>query len=254
MNHQDIIVYDFETTGKNPYSCQPIQLGAVAIHGRKLEIHANSKFQSFIKPIWDEQECQKLGLDPFNDEVTKVNGITKEQLENAPSIKEVWEQFEQYVAKYNYRKGRWGAPIKAGMNIDRYDNIIIDRITGGHFRNLKKELDILLAGGIIEEEIVKLVKKMEPYGLGPWEKDRQEEGLFYPAGNLDLRNVLWFWFENVPEVKSLSMDAMREYFGMETGGAHQAGKDAEDVAKLLIKFLKLHRHYVPKVKFKGAFK
>ena len=50
------------------------------------------------------------------------------------------------------------------------------------------------------------------------------------------------------------MDAMREYFGMVAEGSHQADKDAEDTANLIIKFLKLHRHYVPKVKFKGSFK
>jgi DNA polymerase III epsilon subunit-like protein len=254
MNYQDIIVYDFETTGKNPHRCQPIQLGAVAIHGRKLEIHEESGFKSFIQPIWDEKECERLGLDPFNEEVTDVTGITKEDLEGAPSMKVVWTQFQQYVAKYNYRQGRWGAPIKAGQNIHRYDNIIIDRITGGHLRNARNQLDILSEGGIIKEEAAKEVHKLEPYGFGPWENDRQEEGLFFPAGDLDLRDVLWFWFENVPEVKSLSMDAMREYFGMETKGSHQADKDAEDVAKLLIKFLKLHRHYGPKIKFKGAFK
>jgi len=254
MNYQDIIVYDFETTGVNPYRCQPIQLGAVCIHGRKLEIHPNSYFCSFIKPIFDVERCEKLGLDPVNDEVLNKTGIKMEDLENAPSIRTVWDQFQQYVNKYAYKKGKWGAPVKAGMNIRGYDNIILDRIAGGHFRKAKNELDNLLSGGIINEEGVKLIKKMEPYGFGPWDDERNEETLFYPAGNLDLRDILWFWFENNVEIKSLGMDAMREYLGIKTEGAHQADKDAKDVADILIKFLKLHRHYGPKVKFKGSFK
>lgn len=254
MNYQDIVVYDFETTGVNPYRCQPIQLGAVCIHGRKLEIHSNSYFCSFIKPIFDVEECAKLGLDPVSDEVLTKTGIKMGDLENAPSIRTVWDQFQQYVHKYTYKKGKWGAPVKAGMNIRNYDNIILDRIAGGHFRKARNELDNLLTGGIINKETAQLIKKMDPYGFGPWDDERNEETLFYPAGNLDLRDILWFWFENNVEIKSLGMDAMREYFGIKTEGSHQADKDAKDVADILIKFLKLHRHYGPKVKFKGSFK
>ena len=254
MNYQDIIVYDFETTGINPHRCQPIQLGAVAIHGRKLEIHPNSTFCSYIQPIIDPEECARLGLDPFSDEVSQKTGITMDDLKDAPSLKAVWEQFQQYVDKYNFRKGKWGSPIKAGKNIHGYDNIIVDRICGGHVRNARKELDILLQRGIIGVEVLKEVKKLEPYGFGPWDDERGEETLFYPMGDLDLQDVLWFWFENIKDVKSLSMDAMREYFGMETKGSHKADKDAIDTAELIIKFLKLHRHYAPKVKFKGSFK
>jgi len=254
MNYQDIVVYDFETTSVNPYRCQPIQLGAVCIHGRKLEIHSQSGFKSFIKPITDLKECELLGLDPFNDEVAEKTGITMADLEDAPSLKSVWEQFQQYVAKYNYKQGKWGAPVKCGMNINSYDNIIIDRIAGGHLKKAIQGLDILLERGIIDKKAYDKAKRLEPYGFGPWDDERNEETLFYPAGNLDLRDVLWFWFENNPEVKSLGMDAMREYFGIKAEGAHQADKDAKDVADLIIKFLKLHRHYAPKIKFKGSFK
>lgn len=254
MNYQDIIVYDFETTGLNPYRCQPIQLGAVAIHGRKLEIHPNSTFCSFIRPELDPKECDRLGLDPFNDEVQQKTGITVDDLKDAPSLKAVWKQFQQYVDRYNYKKGKWGAPVKAGKNIHGYDNIIVDRIAGGHLKKARVELDILLERGIIDTEVVKAVKKLDPYGFGPWDDERQEETLFYPMGDLDLQDVLWFWFENNPDIKSYGMDAMREYFGISTEGAHMADKDAMDTAELILKFLKLHRHYGPKIKFKGSFK
>lgn len=253
MNLQDIVVFDFETTSVDPYRCQPIQLGAVTVHGRKLEIHPDSVFASYIKPILDPKECEKFGLDPVTDEVLKKTNIKLEDIENAPSIKSVWSQFQQYVSKYNYKKGKWGAPIKAGKNIHNYDNIIIDRIAGGHLKKAQKELDILLERGIIEKKIVQEVKKRDPYGFGPWDDERQEETLFFPIGDLDLQDILWFWFENNTEIKSLSMDAMREFFGIKVEGSHKADKDAIDTAELIIKFLKLHRHYSPKIKFKGAF-
>lgn len=253
MNYQDIVVFDLETTSVNPHRCQPIQLGAVVIDGRRMTIHPDSTFRSFIKPILDINVCDDLGLDPFTDEITEKTGIKLEDIQDAPSLESVWDQFKQYVAKYNYRKGKWGAPVKAGMNNRNYDNIVLDRIMGGHLKNARKQLDILLERGIINEEVIKTVKKLEPYGFGPWDDERQEEALFYPAGNLDLRDILWFWFENNPEIKSLSMDAMREYFGIKAEGAHQADKDAKDTAELIIRFLKLHRRYAAKVKFKGTF-
>jgi DNA polymerase III epsilon subunit-like protein len=200
------------------------------------------------------EECRLLGLDPFNDEVAEKTGISMSDLEDAPSLKVVWEQFQQYVKKYNYKQGKWGAPIKAGKNIHGFDNIIMDRIAGGHMKKAINELDILLERGIIDQDVIKKVKRLDPYGFGPWDNERQEETLFYPIGDLDLQDVLWFWFENNPEIKSLGMDAMREYFGIPTEGSHQADKDSKDVAILLMKFLKLHRNYAPDVNFKGACK
>ena len=51
MNYRDIIVFDFETGGRNPYSCQPTQIAAVAIHARKLELQPGGTFNSEIRPI-----------------------------------------------------------------------------------------------------------------------------------------------------------------------------------------------------------
>lgn len=254
MNYQDLIFYDFETTGKNPYTCQPIQLASVIIHGRKLEVHKNSEFSSFIKPIMDEKECLKYGLDPVNDEILQITGIDEKDLEKAPSLKNVWAEFQQYVNKYNPKQNKWGAPIKAGMNIDKYDNIIVDRICGGNLKKTRIQLDLMLERGIIEKGVVSALKKLEPYGFGPWDEERQEPTLFYPRDSVDLLRIIWMWTENIKDVKSISMDAIRDWMGISKAGAHNALKDVQDGAELLIRFLKLHRHYAPKVKFKGAFK
>ena len=251
MNYNDFCLLDFETTGVNPYSCQPIQLAAVMIHGRKLEIYPNSLFNAYIQPIWNEDECKKFNLTPMNSEITDKTSITEERLKkDGLSIKSVWNEFSQYVNKYNHKKSKWGAPIKAGMNIDRYDSIIIDRICGGHFRKAKNELDKMVSGGIIENKI----KLTDPYGFGPWDNDRCEETLFFPRDSIDLLRIIWMWTENMPEIRSIGMDAMREWLGIDSAGAHNAIKDVQDCAAILIKFLKLHRHYAPKVKFKDSFK
>ena len=249
MNYQDIIFLDFETTGVNPYTAQPTQLAAVVIHGRKLEVHENSMFSSFIQPIWDEQECLRLNLTPVNDEALAKSNISIDTLKEAPKLKTVWDQFRQFINRYNPKKSKWGAPIKSGMNIDRYDAIIIDRIAGGHFKKAQAELDKLQSGGIIKAENIKF---KDPYGFGPWDEDRQEETLFYPRDSVDLLRILWMWTENIPEIKSLSMDSIREWLGIPTEGAHDARKDVMDGAKVLIKFLKLHRTYAPKIKFKDS--
>jgi DNA polymerase III epsilon subunit-like protein len=248
MNYQDIVFLDFETTGKNPYTAQPTQLAAVVINGRKLEIRDNSIFKSDIQPIWDEEECARLNLQVMTQEVIDKTGITPEQLKTAPALKTVWAEFQQYINRFNPKKSKWGAPIKSGMNFDKYDSIIIDRICGGHFRNAKIELDKLQSGGIIKAEGIKIP---EPYGFGPWDNDRQEEALFYPRDSIDLMRVLWLWTENMPEIKSLSMDAMREWLNIGTENAHTADKDVMDGATVLIKFLKLHRKVAPTVNFRG---
>lgn len=209
-------------------------------------------FSSYIKPIFDVDECVRLGLEPISKEVLTKTNITMKQLEEAPSIQNVWQQFIQYVNKYNPSKSRWKAPIKAGYNIDRYDNIIIDRICGGHVRNSQNQLDILLRGGIIDKKTFGKLGQYEPYCFGPWDDERQEETLFYPRDCIDLLRIVWMWTENIVEVKSLSMDAVREWLGISTEGAHNATKDVLDGAKVLIKFLKLHRNYAPKIKFKGS--
>ena len=61
------------------------------------------------------------------------------------------------------------------------------------------------------------------------------------------------WMENNADVKSLSMDSMRDLFGMSKENAHDALKDVEDTAMLLCRFMRLYRRTSSSVRFKGAF-
>ncbi len=62
-----------ETTGKNKYTAQPIQLAAKIIDGRKLVVL--DEFQSLIKPEFDEEICKKKKWAPLTEESIKVKGL-----------------------------------------------------------------------------------------------------------------------------------------------------------------------------------
>lgn len=250
MNRQDIVFFDFETTSINPHTCQPTELAAVCIDGRRLTIREDSIFSSLIKPEFDEEKCSQLNLDPFTDEVSRKTGITSDMLKDAPTLEVVWSQFHTYHKKYNPSGSKWSAPIKAGFNITNYDNHIVNRICGGHFRHTKRQMEFL--GKTKAFQDIKLPRVIEPYGFGPWDENRMEETLFAPRDCIDLMSILWMWTENLPEVTSLSMDATRDWLGISKEGAHRAAKDVIDGAKVLIKFLQLTRKISGKTKFKGA--
>ena len=112
------------------------------------------------------------------------------------------------------RKSKFTAPIACGYNILGFDLPIIERISA------------------------------------KYSKGKQ---VFHPRDKIDLMHWMFPWFENSPEVKSFSMDNMRDYFGMASAGAHDALQDVKDTAKLFCRFQKLYRRTAEKVKFRNAF-
>ena len=156
MNYKDYIVFDFETTSKYPDTTQPVQIAAVAIHGRKLEVIPNSEFQSLIQPIFDEKECAKAGVDPLEDGAVAVHGKTEAMLKKAPSLKSVWANFTDYVNEYNFKKTAWYAPVPVGHNIRGFDLPIVHRICC-----------------------------QEPWGYGPKDKEGRRQSLFNPINEVN---------------------------------------------------------------------
>ena len=59
MNYNKICVFDFETDGRDPHKVNPVQLAAVIVDPRKLEIIKNAEFNSarakLIKRQWSQQ-------------------------------------------------------------------------------------------------------------------------------------------------------------------------------------------------------
>ena len=80
--NRDIIVFDFETGGRNPHKCQPTQIAAIALDGRNFRL--KGQFNSLMRPIIDDEKAIKAGVDPLEEGALKVTGQTREKLAKAP--------------------------------------------------------------------------------------------------------------------------------------------------------------------------
>jgi DNA polymerase III epsilon subunit-like protein len=226
-NFQKICVFDLETDGADPQKCSPVQIAAVIVDPLKLEVVKDSEFNINLKPqlITDNKEYDYSDSDVL-DFHAKVRGVSKAKvLEDWHGYQKQelgWKMFTSYLEMYHIRSDRkscFTAPIAAGYNINRFDLKIIQRLSV-KYDNVNKE---------------------------------GQTSLFYPRDVIDLMNVVFYWFENSNELKNYTLDNLREYLGISKEGAHDALKDVQDTANILIRFMKLHRNIAKKVKFKGSF-
>ena len=220
--HQEepIVYYDYETGSLNPSTTQPLELAAVMIDPRKLEIIKGSEFHSFIRPF-EPAEAAKLGLAPIEQQALAKNNIKLDDLMDYPDEKTVWQDFVDYQYQYNPKKDTWNAAISAGFNIDNYDRYIVDRLC-------------------------------ERYG--PWDKKKGQQKIFNPVQSVDLKNITWLFNENNPAVERNSFDSIREWLGLSTDNAHRAIIDVRQGAAVLCSFMKMIRFWVGKTDFKSKFK
>lgn len=227
-NLQKICVFDLETDGVNPDICSPVQIAAVIVDPMKLEIVKDSEFNITVKPLALEDKPEYCYSDSdVLDFHAKVRGSTKDQiLESWKSYQKQehgWNMFISYLDMYhtrsNSKKSCFTAPIAAGYNINRFDLRIIERLSQ-KYNNLNKE---------------------------------GRSSLFYPRDVIDIMNLVFYWFEGNNELKNYTLDNLRDYLGINKEGAHDALKDVQDTANILIRFLKLHRTLSNKIKFKSSF-
>ena len=222
-NYRDIIVFDFETGGANPHTCQPTQIAAVAIHARKLELQPGGVFNSEMRPIIDDDKAIKAGVAPLEDKALEITRKTREGLAKAPLPKGVWKKFAQFCDKYNFKKTSYYAPIAAGYNINGYDMPIVERLCQQY---------------------------------GPIDEKKNRQKIFNPIFTIDVMQHIYCWFENNQDVKGYSMDYMRDYFGMDQtskDNAHDALQDVKDTANIFIKLQKSRRAVYRNMKFERAF-
>lgn len=218
MANRDYIIFDTETGSRNPRKTQVTQIAAIALDGRNLSVKGT--FNSEVCPIFDDEKAIALGLDPVQDEALKVTHKTREQLEKAPNIKSVWSKFVKFVDQYNWKKDPFFNPIPVGFNIIGFDMIIIDRLC--------KE-------------------------YGPWDKEREQQKLFSKVYKIDIMDMVFAWTEGDPNIRSISMDSLREKMGLSTVNAHDALQDVKDEANIFIKLLKTHRAVYQNITFEKAF-
>lgn len=221
-----ICIFDFETDGKDPSVCSPVQLAAVMIDPDKLEIVENSEFNINFKPELLEQNPDHqydTDLLEFHAKAQQcAAGDIIAKWKEYPNQKQSWTQFVNYLDKYHSRSSKksiFSAPIAAGYNILRFDMNIVDRLAI-KYKNIGKD---------------------------------KSNNIFHPRDKIDLMHLMFLWFEDNDEIKSLSLDNMRDYLGISKDKAHDALKDVHDCASILIRFLRLHRNQAKKIKFRNSF-
>lgn len=226
INYNKICVFDFETDGVDTLVCSPVQIACVMIDPINLSIIPDSEFNVFFKPEVLEKDKDYVYTTDILDFHAKVKGCSSADVlslwHTYPNQQQSWKMFKEYLSKYHTRSGKksqFTAPIASGYNIFKFDLPIIDR----------------------------LAKKY---------KDTNKENkncLFYPRDVLDIMNLIFYWFEHNNDLKNYALDNMRDYFGIDKEGGHDALKDVKDCAEILIRFLKLHRNLAQKIKFRNSF-
>jgi DNA polymerase III epsilon subunit-like protein len=224
INTNTIFVFDFESLGLDPINTDPVQIAGLAIDPRSLDIIPGSEFNSLMRPIktmtGTPTEVKTKWINAAK--ALDINKKKREDLEKAPLPQHVWKNFCNHVGRYNTggkKNDKWTRPIAAGHNIQGFDLLFVDTLCKAY---------------------------------GPLDNEGKPK-LFNPRTILDTLNLCFLWFENTSEPASLGMDILREYFGVSKDGSHDALNDCKITAQLLIRFLKVHRYYANKVKFKGSF-
>lgn len=209
------IVFDFETDSANPHTCNPVQLGAVAIHGKKLEVIPGSEFVINIKPdgidtpeYFTKERLDTIGWHANLRQVSSDDIVNKWKEGVMPEY--AWKQFKAYVDKFNPKKNDFFAPIPCGANIKEFDLVIAKRL------NQQYKISTMF-----------------------WERDQ-----------VDVQNLAFLWLSWLPNCpKNFKMDTLRQHFGLSCDNNHDALQDVRDEAYLISKFLKLHSSLAPKIKF-----
>ena len=204
MNY--FMVYDFETDGVDPHTCQPVQIACKAIDPYSLTWVEGSEFCSDMRPEGIDDESY------FTESVDKTikwhTGVQRKSYDevvarwkDAPDRKQVWKNFVQHVNKYNPKKSQGAAPYACGMNIKRFDNIIADR--------LNQECR---------------VKRLFNYEM------------------VDLRDLFFCSLIWDDSVRSRTMERMKEYFGLPTDNRHDALGDVEEEGQFVMRYLKFFKN------------
>lgn len=203
----------------NPQQAEPIQIAVRMMHPRKLDFVEGGTFHSYIKPPYKRDELHMETVQWHAKNAGKKVDEVLDLWYNAPEQKVVWSQFIDFINKYHgpIKKGKFSAPVLSGHNIISYDNVIFSRLCTRY-----KYCDAN------DEQNVVLLNK-----------------------SVDTLHLLNPWFENNPELDSLSLDKLRPYLGLESKGSHDAFKDVNDCGIIMRRFLRYHRALAEN---KGYFK
>ena len=143
-NKNYYVVLDFETGCVDPRITEPIQIAAVAIDPRTLQIDEVNAFESLMKP---------KNMAAVTDGALKVNKKTREQLEAAPERGLVWSQFNNWIKQYCVDSSKFGRPIMVGYNNLGFDWVIYDRLCR-EFGNVDKDGHPNIFGNYMKQDLM----------------------------------------------------------------------------------------------------
>lgn len=218
-NYNAMCIVDFETGGKNPYTCQAMSLACVVVDPVRLQILGDGDFYSLIRASWDEEWCVKNGVEVPSDEALNITGLTREDSEKAPSWQEVHSRFESHVKKFWTGNSVWKAPLFCGFNT-HYDLTIINRAC---------------------------------QQWGSYDKEYRKNALFHPIHEICVMRNFFQMVENKKGWFSVSLDNIRTALGISKTNAHNSLQDCRDTAAILIKYMKWNRSNCNKLKLEGSF-
>lgn len=225
LNLKKICVFDFETDSADPHSCQPVELAAVMIDPRKLRRIDGSDFTSMMRPVdVDEEGYYEEHKDTIDWHARQLSKTPMEILESwkaAPLQKNVWADFKRYLNMYHVgdrRKSSFSAPLICGYNVLDFDLHIIQRLS-------EKYNDV---------------------------DKRGRTKLFFSRDKIDVLHLAFYFFENLEDPSSYTLDTLRELMGMSAENAHTALKDVYDTGELAIRFMQQIRNTSARLNFKDA--
>lgn len=222
MDKRNLCVFDFETSSRDPATTQILQIGSLILDSKTFAV--KDKFQSLVRP--DD-------FDALEDEALDVNGLTRQELSEAPSADMIFPTWVKWIQKYNVQKNlsTFGAPIPVHYGGDNFDMPIFNRYC--------KKYDY-------------------------WDNKWGNQTVLNPIFSMDVLKHVWLYTRINNEVKRISLPIILEYMGVPKEeiekGAHDAMWDVEWTAKIAVKFLKF-AGYITEVRkgkrllnLKGCFK
>lgn len=212
-----IVVFDYETDGKSSDTCNITEIAAIPIDLRNLNIITDEIFEMVVCPAELKNKNYYELHEPTINWHADQRSITPEEVyeswKSGIPEKEAWNAFYDYIGEY--AKGtKWDTmAIPGGQNIRGFDLPISARYEEKYKRKLK-------------------FNKRDIFDL------------------MDLARPWLIFSKDAPD--SISMDALRKFFGVDSYGAHTAKKDVLDTAHFITKFLGLHERIAPNVRWNSG--
>lgn len=216
--NNNVIIYDYETCGRDPYSTDPIEISAICMDINTLELKVDAEG----KPLLFTTLVRLPEGAKVEEAALKKNNITLIELEEkGVDQKFAFEQFASFCRSFARSDKKWDQPYSAGFNISNFDNIISDRLCQ--------------RWGVVDKD--------------------GEAILFHPFHKFDLIDYIRIFFAWDDVLPAYNLDAIRDYFGIDKTGSHRAEKDVVDSYLLLKRFITYFKATSNKMlpKFKDAF-